>query len=422
MRWVAGMLDLTRRIADLEVWIIGGLVLASMIVERLLPVCVVVGIVFWAIRWAGYRHLSRRTSADVSILFIVLALPITLGVTALPEVTKPQVYRLLSGILLYYAIVNWTVTGKRMQLATLGVLLIGITLSIYALVSVEWAFRKWFNLAEVMYQSVTPWVIDTVNPNVMAGSLVLILPLALGGLFARWGDPSWLYRLVSAGGVVMISGVLVLTLSRGALLAAALALVIFIAIRWRWGWVFLISASAAMGIAVYIVGFYPLLEAILSGTSVGSLESRLELWSRALLLARDFPFTGVGMGMTGEVIHRLLPLSLVETNLIPHAHNLFVQVFLDLGFVGFTGWLATFILVVFVAWKVYRVGIKTRGAGWVAGIGAGLLCGQVALALHGLSDAVTWGMVRPAPLVWVLWGLVMSAGNIMRSENPSEID
>jgi putative inorganic carbon (HCO3(-)) transporter len=343
-------------------------------------------------------------------------------VTALPEITKPQVYRLLSGILLYYAIVNWAVSGKRLRTVTLGVLLVGIALSMYALVSVEWAVGKWFNLVEVMYQSVTPLVIDTVNPNVMAGSLVLILPVAMGGLFARWGSSSWLYRIVSGCGVVMISGVLVLTLSRGALLAVTLALVVFIAIRWRWGWVFLICASAAAGVAVYQVGFYPLLEAFLSGTSVGSLEGRLELWSRALLLARDFPFSGVGMGMAGEVIQRLLPFSLVESNLITHVHNLYVQVYLDLGFVGFAGWLATLILAVLVAWRVYRAEVRTRRAGWMAGIGAGLFCGQVALALHGFSDAVSWGMVRPAPLVWALWGLVMSMGNITLSQNPSEAD
>jgi putative inorganic carbon (HCO3(-)) transporter len=236
------VLALIRKVADQEIWLVAGLVLASMVVESLLPLCIVVGIAFWVIRWGGYRRLSRRTSADWSILVIVLILPVTLWVTALPEVTKPQVYRLLSGILLYYAIVNWAISGKRLRLATLGMLFTGIFLSMYALVSVEWAVRKWFTLVEVVYQSVMPRVIDTVNPNVMAGSLVLILPLAIGGAFANWGKSSWLYRVVSACGVVIISSILVLTQSRGALLALALALAIFIAIRWRWGWVFLIAA------------------------------------------------------------------------------------------------------------------------------------------------------------------------------------
>ena len=39
-------------------------------------------------------------------------------------------------------------------------------------------------------------------------------------------------------------------------------------------------------------------------------------------------------------------------------------------------------------------------------IGAGFFCSQLALATHGMTDAVTWGMVRPAPLVWVIWGTI----------------
>jgi O-antigen ligase len=221
---------------------------------------------------------------------------------------------------------------------------------------------------------------------------------------------------------LMISGILVLTLSRGALLAFAFALVIFIVIRWRWGWMLLIVASVGLGIAVYEVGAYSFLEAFLSGTSVGSLESRLELWSRALLLAREFPFTGVGMGMAGEVMHRLLPLSLSETNLVPHTHNLYLQVFLDLGVVGFIGWLATLMLALYMSWKVYKIGLRTQRTGWIAGLGAGLFCSQIALVIHGFSDAVTWGMVRPSPLVWALWGLVMSIGNVTLRQNPLEID
>jgi putative inorganic carbon (hco3(-)) transporter len=403
---------LNRKIADQEIWVISSLVLASMVLVRLLPVCIVAGIVFWIIRWVGYRHLSIRTSADWSILLVVLVLPVTLWITPLPEVTRLQVYRLLSGILLYYAIVNWAVTGKRMQVAILGMLAIGIGLAMFALVSVEWAVTKWFGMFRVVFQTVSPWFIDRVNPNVMAGSLILIFPLAAGGMFASWGKKSWLFRTVSAIGGVLISGILVLTLSRGALLALALALAIFTSMRWRWGWVFLVVAAMGAGIVVYKAGTYPLMDALLSGTSVGTLEERVALWSRALLLAKDFPFTGIGMGAFEEVVRRLVPLSLTEPGLLPHAHNLYIQIFLDLGFIGFTGWLATWMLATWMAWKVYRAGMRDRRAGWIAGIGAGLFCGQIALAFHGLSDAVTWGMVRPAPLVWALWGVVMSMANL----------
>jgi len=69
------------------------------------------------------------------------------------------------------------------------------------------------------------------------------------------------------------------------------------------------------------------------------------------------------------------------------------------------------VVVMVVSWRIYQVGSKS-GNRWAAGLGAGLLCSQVALVTHGLVDAVTWGMVRPAPLVWVVWGLAASGAGL----------
>jgi short subunit fatty acids transporter len=49
----------------------------------------------------------------------------------------------------------------------------------------------------------------------------------------------------------------------------------------------------------------------------------------------------------------------------------------------------------------------------MAGLGAGLVLSQIALVLNGLTDAVTWGSVRSAPLVWFLWGLAVACGNLI---------
>ena len=52
---------------------------------------------------------------------------------------------------------------------------------------------------------------------------------------------------------------------------------------------------------------------------------------------------------------------------------------------------------------------KNNHRGWAAGLGAGFLGSQLALITHGIMDAVTWGMVRPAPLVWGIWGTALAA-------------
>ena len=40
----------------------------------------------------------------------------------------------------------------------------------------------------------------------------------------------------------------------------------------------------------------------------------------------------------------------------------------------------------------------------LSGLGAGFLLSQVALLVHGMFDAVTWGLMRTAPIVWMVWG------------------
>jgi hypothetical protein len=43
-----------------------------------------------------------------------------------------------------------------------------------------------------------------------------------------------------------------------------------------------------------------------------------------------------------------------------------------------------------------------------------LLGSQVALVVHGLTDAVTWG-TRPAVVVWAVWGVAMASWNLVVS-------
>ncbi len=80
----------------------------------------------------------------------------------------------------------------------------------------------------------------------------------------------------------------------------------------------------------------------------------------------------------------------------------------DLGIPGLIAWLAILGTVILTAWQVYRYGRETED-GWVAGLGAGLLGSQVALIVGGIMDAVTWGMVKPAPIVWAIWGLTVAS-------------
>ena len=132
-------------------------------------------------------------------------------------------------------------------------------------------------------------------------------------------------------------------------------------------------------------------------------------------MLQDFPFTGIGMGTFRQVANLLYPFFLAGPDAeIPHAHNLLLQVGVDLGLPGLVAWLGLLMVVVFAAWRVYRRG-RATGDMRLAGLGAGLLASQVVLAVHGLTDAPMWG-TRPAVVVWAIWGLAMAATNWQRME------
>jgi putative inorganic carbon (HCO3(-)) transporter len=176
-------------------------------------------------------------------------------------------------------------------------------------------------------------------------------------------------------------------------------------------------AALLAGLTLWRIDFPQMLEKLISTGSTGVVPGRLEMWSRALYMLQDFPFTGIGMGAYQDVANALYPFFLLGPDAnAPHAHNLFLQVGVDLGIPGLVAWLGLLLLVAFSAWRVYRLG-RRQGIGWVAGIGAGLLCSQIALVIHGMFDAAVWG-ADSAILVWAIWGICMAAYNLRHTYGP----
>jgi putative inorganic carbon (HCO3(-)) transporter len=398
-------------LAEIEIWPVGLAVLASMAATRLLPVAIGVALAFWLIRWVACGRPGVRTPADWGIALLLLMAPVALWVSNYPEKTVPQVYRLLTGIALYYAVVNWASTTGRVRLLVFAVISAGLFLALSAPASVEWAAGKLAFIPATVYNRFILLVSDTIHPNVLAGNIVILLPFALALILFAWRSLTWLYRLAAAAALLCITAVLFLTQSRGAWIALAAALIAMLLLRFRRGWVFLVLAAAIGAAAVNRLGMKDILDMSTASGTVGTLEGRLEIWSRAIDMIRDFPFTGIGMGAFEDLAHHMYPFFYYADQSVPHTHNLFLQVAVDLGLPGLVAWLSVFLLVMAAAWRVFQRG-RLLNDGWEAGLGAGLLCSQLALAVHGLTDAITWGMVRPAPLIWVLWGLAIAARRV----------
>jgi putative inorganic carbon (hco3(-)) transporter len=397
--------------ATFEIWLVGLLAATSFLIESLLPWAVVIAALYWPVRWIAFGRLSVRTTSDLGVVLVALMSLISLGVTLLPEVTYPQVLRLALGIGLFYAVANWVTSAFRLRWLTIGILVAGLVLAGVAFIGVEWFTDKQFFIPSFPMESLPLLLTNTINPNVMAGSLALFLPLALALVVFGYRQMPWSLLVFSFLSALAMGMVLVITRSRGALLAIGFVMVLLPLLRFRFGWALLLIAGFAFMGILYIYSPENVLDALSSSNTIGGVAGRIEIWSRAIYMIQDFPFTGIGMGSFMQLADLLYPFFLASPGSIDHAHNLLLQVAVDLGLPGLLGWLAVLLTVTWIAWKVYQFGLQSRDQ-WATGLGAGILLSQVAMLVHGQVDAVVWGMVRAAPFVWLVWGLAAAAGNL----------
>jgi putative inorganic carbon (HCO3(-)) transporter len=379
----------------------------------LLPALVLL-MLFWPLRRLAYGRWTRRSPADLGILALAILGVLTLWVSPLPAKSLPQVYRLLVGIGFYYAVVNSIRRRAHLKAAILAVLLAALGLSAFALISVDWTQTKLPFLPPAIYERFLLLVADSVHPNVLAGTLVILL----AGLSAL---PLWGWRRLPVGSYALllillagVLGLLVLSQSRGSLIALGAALLVLAALRWRWGWTLSVLAGAAAVALFGWIGSQTVLDSIFAGASLDGLDGRFEIWARAVYMIQDFPFTGVGLGLYGQAADLLYPFFRLEAAPVAHAHNLFLQIGADLGLPGLIAWLSVHLLVFAAGWNIFLRG-RALDSALFSGLGAGVLAFQAALTVHGLFDAVTWGMVRPAPLVWGIWGLAFAGWRFSRS-------
>jgi putative inorganic carbon (hco3(-)) transporter len=403
---------------EAEFWTVGGLAVGAVFFQRLLPFVPAVAVVFWLMRCLVTGRRNQRTPLDFSIALLVLILPLSLWASStpewnhltsawiqeIPENARIQAWRLLGGIAVMYAIIHWGGSIGHLRLLNRGISLAGLLLSIFAIFSVQWAAGKTLFIPGSAFERFTLTVSDAVNPNVLAGCLILLLPFPAVYLWTSWREMGWLDRTLAGVSLLAMGLMVLLAQARGAWIALGFAILVLFSLRYRWGWLLIIAVFAALA-AVQVwfrstaVGY--LLLAGLEGVVLG----RQEIWERAVFLIQHFPLSGVGLGSFGEAVKALYPFEADAAARIPHAHNLFLQIGVDMGIPGLIAWLAAWLGVLASAWGL----LKAEKGLLVNAIGSAFIASQVALAVHGITDAVTWGMVRSAPIVWAIWGVVLAA-------------
>ena len=145
------------------------------------------------------------------------------------------------------------------------------------------------------------------NPNLLAGYLIPILPLALVAVL-RWR--SWPQRLFAAAALVLGSTALGLSYSRGGwlgMVAALATLVLLLVLRstrswpplWRRLLPLLLIAGGAAALVIAVTQVEPLRIRVLSlvaGRQDSSNNFRINVWMAAIAMIQDRPWLGIGPG------------------------------------------------------------------------------------------------------------------------------
>jgi len=243
------------------------------------------------------------------------------------------------------------------------------------------------------------------NLNVFGTFLSAGAVLLLGLAFETRGLGRRLFLLAT---VVLSLALLVLTKSRGAWFGFGVA-VVYMLLRVRGAWLYAVAGMAA-ALMLPFAQLRHILLARAGETSVRdpSFLGRMLLMLYAWKVGSANWLLGVGFDNFRLVKHFYgYPEALVYT-MKYHSHNLFVEMFVDLGIVGFVGFCWLFFGTVV---RLHILSRRRDTPGW--GLALGLAAAIIAYGAHGLFDFVAWQHGALA-LLFVLLGLGMSVVRLAR--------
>lgn len=389
-------------------------------VNRYLTAASAAGIVLlWLARWQARGSITRRTPLDGFILILMLMLPVAMWVSPLPAQSIEALCRVLLGVALYYSIVNG-VNDERAWRFTLDVAVVaGLAIALIGLLAADWGQSK-IPLLDPIYQlfpslagslgflaSEADSTPGSFHPNLIGAALALLLPIvAARCLTAR----SRIARIAIGLAALVMAMVLVLTQSRLAMASLALAAsVTALRLFPRLLFPFIGLALAAM-FAVLAIGpanVFTALTPAFSATGFGSWQSRIGLWEAGLRMLTDFPFTGVGLSTFYPAVTYLYPINVPSAWIFGHAHEIYLQMGLDLGWPGLIGFVGVMVTALVRGWPNRQEASRAirlhRAAAWTS---------LLAYALFGLFDGLPmW--TKPGFLIWIVWAWI-SLGIIHR--------
>jgi len=187
-------------------------------------------------------------------------------------------------------------------------------------------------LDEEMFEEIAGRAVGSLdNPNMLGEYLILIIPLAAAMFIGRGEGMRRMQSFLCIGAMGVC---LILTWSRGAWLGLIFAALVFLFMWHHRSMWLVLGGIAALPLLPYILP-----QSIISRfTSIGDLTDsstsyRVHIWHSTVTMISDHPITGIGVGEGAW--RQLYPLyTYMGVEQAPHSHNLYLQIWLELGLTG----------------------------------------------------------------------------------------
>jgi putative inorganic carbon (hco3(-)) transporter len=368
------------------------------------------------------RSPTVRTPVDLPIWALLLLSPVSLLIAIDSASTLPQLYKVVAGVALFYGVVGWaSERPESLSLAPWGICAAGAVLTMLVFTGAHWTDEYTGLLRDLLefvsFRFRPFWKEEGYlgfNVNMAAGILAMLLPAVLCYVamsseqkHRRGALRALPLRVVAAVVGVLMFAVLLLTRSWGALLGLVCAIAaMLIARHWRWA---VPVGIVALGVPLLLMSHSTLasseiVNAIAADVST-SAGGRLELWSRAIYMMQDFPFTGIGMGSVRAVLPLLYPTFRIPvTTPMDHLHSIYLNTGAEMGVLGLVALCAFLIGLLAFSWQALRHGKRSGEAPLVLGM-FGMV---IVFCVHGVTDAITY-YPRAHLIVWALFGVAVAA-------------
>ena len=227
------------------------------------------------------------------------------------------------------------------------------------------------------------------NPNIFAEYLVMVMPLTVATFWTTKRDG---VRLLFVVMFLVQLAALFMTMSRGGWVGLAFAALVFV---WIVRKELLLLAIPLSGIGMFFIPetfvsrFLTIFNFRDSSTSY-----RFKIWEITEELIRDHFLVGVGLG---HQPFKLIFEQYIRTMPIFHAHNSYIEIFAELGVVGFVLFLL-FMGSIFV--NLIRYPLRSEDP-YIRIFGAALTASFCGMLLHGMFENIFY-MTKITTTFWLL--------------------